>query len=246
MNSGVRLGCGPASHRSAPGHCSTAQGPLRVGRAGPLPGSWTPALRQSGRREGLLSAPVVWSSQPSRAQLQTPQELPDDAAKAGLAPGPLPGQEGAKVQARPASKSESPRQRLMPGAWRWSAQVRLALLLGPEPARPVAGRVPWTRAACAGLVPPGARWGASQILPAQDPVGVHPEFRPLEPAPASRGLVLCPVSGAAGVASRITCSWLPLSADAAPGTLLLGVARGPWAAHRRCGLWWASTWPAGP
>lgn len=94
--------------------------------------------------------------------LQTPQELPDDAAKAGLRPpGPLPGQEGAKVQARPASKSESPRQRLMPGGfWRWSGgQVRLASLLGPEPARSVAGRVPWTRAACAGLVPPGARWG---------------------------------------------------------------------------------------
>lgn len=82
--------------------------------------------------------------------------------------------------------------------------------------------------------PAGGEVGASQILPAQDPVSVHPEFPPCGAAPASQGLVLSLVSGAAMgsrgpslpqthcTASQITC-WaalglpqLPSMADAAP------------------------------
>lgn len=76
--------------------------------------------------------------------------------------------------------------------------MRLASLLGPEPARSVAGRVPWTRAACAGLVPPGARWEHLRSCLLRIQWASTPSSRPLEPAPASQGLVLCPVSGAAG------------------------------------------------
>lgn len=240
MNSGVRPGCGPASHRSALAACSTAQGPYRVGRA--PAGLLTPALLQSGRREGAAVGPsrVVQPAFPEHTA--DPPGTPDDAAKAGLVSQGPSQMKGPKSSTASQQVRESQAEAHARGAWRWSGgQVRFGV-----PPRAGASAVGRPGALDEGSLcwsgPARGKVGASQILPAQGSSGVHPEFPPAEAClPPAKGLC-CNQSGAAGGQP----DHLPRCrlADAACLERSCSAWAWPWAAHRRAVV--ASTWPAGP